>query len=93
MEGTVTKSTGSWYQVETAEGKVWKARTRGKLRLAQLNTSNPVAVGDRVTLEIDPNYEDTARIISIECLHGTKLSTVTYCLLFGFFRARMHAAT
>ena len=66
MEGTVTKSTGSWYQVETAEGKVWKARTRGKLRLAQLNTSNPVAVGDRVTLEIDPNYENTARIISIE---------------------------
>ena len=49
MEGTVTKSTGSWYQVETAEGKVWSARTRGKLRLAQLNTSNPVAVGDRVS--------------------------------------------
>ena len=65
MDGTVTKSTGSWYHVLTDDGKTWKARTRGKLRLANLNTSNPVAVGDRVVIEIDPNYQDTGRITDI----------------------------
>ncbi len=65
MEGTVTKSTGSWYMVRTQEGVVWKARTRGKMRLQQLDTSNPVAVGDRVLLEEDSNYENTARIIEV----------------------------
>ncbi len=55
MQGTVTKSTGSWYQVLTDDGKVWMARTRGKLRLNDLDTSNPVAVGDRVEMQADAN--------------------------------------
>jgi ribosome biogenesis GTPase len=66
MQGTVTKSTGSWYQVLTDDGKVWMARTRGKLRLNDLDTSNPVAVGDRVVMEADPNYADTASISAVE---------------------------
>ncbi len=70
MDGTVTKSTGSWYHVSSDDGKTWKARTRGKLRLANLNTSNPVAVGDRVVIEVDPNYEDTARITDIHERHN-----------------------
>ena len=63
MEGTVTKSTGSWYMVRTDDGHVWQARTRGKMRLQGLDTSNPVAVGDRVRFEEDINYENTASII------------------------------
>lgn len=51
MKGTVTKSTGSWYQVTDTEGRHWNARTRGKLRLTDTDTSNPVAVGDEVTLK------------------------------------------
>ena len=66
MQGTVTKSTGSWYQVLTDDGKVWMARTRGKLRLNDLDTSNPVAVGDRVVMEADLNYADTASISAVE---------------------------
>ncbi len=66
MQGTVTKSTGSWYQVLTDDGKVWMARTRGKLRLNDLDTSNPVAVGDRVEMEADANYADTASISKVE---------------------------
>lgn len=65
MEGTVTKSTGSWYRVRTDDGHIWKARTRGKMRLQGLNTSNPVAVGDRVRFEEDTNYENTASIIDV----------------------------
>jgi ribosome biogenesis GTPase len=66
MQGTVTKSTGSWYQVLTDDGKVWLARTRGKLRLNDLDTSNPVAVGDRVEMQEDPNYPDTASISGVQ---------------------------
>jgi ribosome biogenesis GTPase / thiamine phosphate phosphatase len=65
MEGTVTKSTGSWYMVRTDDGHVWQARTRGKMRLQGLDTSNPVAVGDRVRFEEDINYENTASIIEV----------------------------
>ena len=65
MEGTVTKSTGSWYMVRTDDGHVWQARTRGKMRLQGLDTSNPVAVGDRVLFEEDTNYENTASIVDV----------------------------
>lgn len=65
MFGTVSKSTGSWYQVLAEDNKVWMARTRGKLRLHDLDTSNPVAVGDKVEMEEDPNYTDTASISKI----------------------------
>lgn len=65
MEGTVTKSTGSWYMVRTDDGHVWQARTRGKMRLQGLDTSNPVAVGDRVRFEEDINYENTASIVEV----------------------------
>ena len=65
MEGTVTQSTGSWYMVRTDDGHVWQARTRGKMRLQGLDTSNPVAVGDRVRFEEDTNYENTASIVEV----------------------------
>lgn len=49
--GTVVSSTGSWYEVQTAGGLV-SSKARGKLRLREENTTNPIAVGDRVTLRI-----------------------------------------
>jgi ribosome biogenesis GTPase len=66
MQATITKSTGSWYIARTDSGDLWQCRTRGKLRLENLNTSNPVAVGDVVSIEPDPNYEHTASIVKIE---------------------------
>lgn len=51
--------------VRTDDGHVWQARTRGKMRLQGLDTSNPVAVGDRVRFEEDINYENTASIIEV----------------------------
>lgn len=66
MQGTVTKSTGSWYQVLTDDGKIWMARTRGKLRLNDLDTSNPVAVGDLVEMQADLNFANTASISKVE---------------------------
>ncbi len=50
MKGIVYKSTGSWYDVKTAEGEVWKARIKGKFRIDdEISSTNPIAVGDRVT--------------------------------------------
>ncbi len=66
FQATITKSTGSWYIARTDAGDLWQCRTRGKLRLQNLNTSNPVAVGDVITIEPDPNYENTASIVKIE---------------------------
>lgn len=66
MRGTVSKSTGSWYEVLLDTGGTSKARIRGKLRLDNADTSNPIAVGDRVNLITDQNFEDTAVIQTIE---------------------------
>lgn len=49
-KGIVIKSTGSWYQVRLANGKVVEARIIGKFRLDGLNITNPVAVGDEVEI-------------------------------------------
>ncbi len=51
MQGIVLKSTGSWYEVEVSSGDILSCRLKGKLRLLDLHTTNPVAVGDSVELE------------------------------------------
>ncbi len=56
----VTKSTGSWYELEDQQGRVWKGRIRGKLRLEGLKTTNPIAVGDWVAA--DPENDDQVLI-------------------------------
>ncbi len=65
MLGTVIKSTGSWYQVKTDEGKIYASRIIGKFRLDGKKLTNPVAVGDRVELEIEQVEEETALIRKI----------------------------
>jgi ribosome biogenesis GTPase / thiamine phosphate phosphatase len=59
--GRIIKSTGSWYSVATTDGDVVPCRLPGKLRLEDLKQTNPVAVGDRVDIDIK---EDKAGIIS-----------------------------
>ncbi len=51
MRGVVTRSTGSGYTVLTDDGQTVEATLRGKLRLREVRTTNPVAVGDRVVLD------------------------------------------
>lgn len=49
MNGRVIKSTGSWYIVKTESGLV-KSRLRGKFKQEDLKLTNPIAVGDYVTV-------------------------------------------
>ena len=51
MEARVLKSTGSWYVVETNDGRILHARLRGKIKQAGLRLTNPIAAGDRVVLK------------------------------------------
>ena len=49
-KGRILQTTGSWYQV-LLDGKMVMARLKGKFKLEELDTTNPIAVGDYVTLE------------------------------------------
>jgi ribosome biogenesis GTPase len=54
MQGLVTKSTGSWYTVRTTGGRTVECRIKGRFRIKGLVTTNPVAVGDIVDFEMEP---------------------------------------
>ena len=52
LEGIVYKSTGSWYLVK-CNNDFFECRIKGKIRLKDLDTTNPIAVGDNVIFEKD----------------------------------------
>ncbi|MGB0837682.1 MAG: ribosome small subunit-dependent GTPase A [Flavobacteriaceae bacterium] len=65
MIGVVIKSTGSWYEVRTEQGEVFECRLPGKFRIKGIKSTNPVAVGDHVIFQMEPN-KDTGVIQEIE---------------------------
>ena len=52
-KGVVLKSTGSRYKVLYGQGIILDCSIKGKLRIKELRTTNPIAVGDNVLFEID----------------------------------------
>jgi ribosome biogenesis GTPase len=52
-KGVVLKSTGSNYKVRFGGGNVIDCSVKGKLRIKELRTTNPIAVGDNVLFELD----------------------------------------
>jgi len=64
MKGLITKSTGSWYQVQTDEGGKIDCRIKGKFRTKGIVTTNPIAVGDVVDFEMEPD-QDTGVITNL----------------------------
>lgn len=57
MTGTVTKSTGSNYLVRLEGGKIIPCKLKGKIRLDDRKTTNPVTVGDSVDVELENDEE------------------------------------
>ena len=55
MKGIVIKNTGSWYSVLTDEGTTVLCKIKGNFRLKDIRSTNPVAVGDRVSLSPNPS--------------------------------------
>ncbi|MBS1599427.1 MAG: ribosome small subunit-dependent GTPase A [Bacteroidetes bacterium] len=66
MKAKVYKSTGSWYVVKTSSGEVWNARMKGIFKIDGITSTNPVAVGDNVEIEIENDVERTAIIHAID---------------------------
>ncbi|MFB0924891.1 MAG: ribosome small subunit-dependent GTPase A [Vicingaceae bacterium] len=64
MKGIVIKSTGSWYSVRLNDGERIEARIKGKFRLKGIKSTNPIAVGDIVTLKEE--QDGTAVISAID---------------------------
>lgn len=57
MIGTVTKSTGSNYLVKLESGQIVPCKLKGKIRLDDRKTTNPVTVGDKVDVEMENESE------------------------------------
>ena len=50
LKGLVIKNTGSWYTVLTDDGQLLDCKVKGNFRIKGIRSTNPVAVGDRVTI-------------------------------------------
>ena len=50
MHGLVIKNTGSWYTVLTDDGQFLECKVKGNFRIKGIRSTNPVAVGDGVTV-------------------------------------------
>ena len=66
MKATVYKSTGSWYVVQNEEGIFLNARILGKFKIDGLTSTNPIAVGDVVTIEEENELEGSVTITEID---------------------------
>jgi len=53
LKGLVVKNTGSWYTVRTDDDQLLDCKIKGRFRLQGIRSTNPVAVGDRVTVDPD----------------------------------------
>ncbi|HEX7903057.1 MAG TPA: ribosome small subunit-dependent GTPase A [Chitinophagaceae bacterium] len=65
MKALVYKSTGSWYTVKDASGKIHNARIKGIFKIDDITSTNPVSVGDEVEIDIESETENTAMIHEI----------------------------
>jgi ribosome biogenesis GTPase / thiamine phosphate phosphatase len=61
----VYKSTGSWYLVKEPSGQTWNARLKGVFKIDEITSTNPLAVGDDVDIEIEQQADHTAIISAI----------------------------
>jgi len=64
MKAIVYKSTGSWYLVKTKE-QTLNARIKGIFKIDEITSTNPIAVGDEVEIELESEIEQTAVITQI----------------------------
>ena len=62
MKALVIKSTGSWYTVEAKGGMLYECRIKGRFRLDNIKSTNPIVVGDFVEIKKE---EDSWMIIKL----------------------------
>ena len=65
VSGIVIKSTGVWYDVRLENGEILPCRIVGKFRIGKLKLTNPVAVGDQVSVNIIEEETKVGNIVKI----------------------------
>ncbi len=65
MKAIVYKSTGSWYVTKAEDGKIYNARIKGVFKIGGLTSTNPLAVGDEVEIELENDADGTAMVTEI----------------------------
>lgn len=65
MKAIVYKSTGSWYTVKDEKGQWHNARIKGVFKIDDITSTNPIAVGDEVDIDVEDENENTAIITKI----------------------------
>ena len=66
MQARVYKSTGSWYIVKGINNEFYNARIKGVFKTENLTSTNPIAVGDMVNIELENDADNTVTINKIE---------------------------
>jgi ribosome biogenesis GTPase len=67
LKAIIYKSTGSWYLCKAADGKFWNGRMKGKFKIdKEITSTNPIAVGDHVTIALENDSENSVMITAIE---------------------------
>ena len=64
-QGIITRNTGAHYVVELPDGSTVPCKVKGNFRIRGIRTTNPVAVGDIVSLG-EPGPDGTAYITAVE---------------------------
>jgi ribosome biogenesis GTPase len=64
MRARVYKSTGSWYTVKTEDGNFSIARIKGIFKIDGITSTNPIAVGDWVNIEVETGGEEGGMMIT-----------------------------
>ena len=66
MKAIVYKSTGSWYITKNEKGEVFNARMKGIFKMDDgITSTNPIAVGDEVEIEMENELEHSVTITAI----------------------------
>jgi ribosome biogenesis GTPase len=65
MKARIYKSTGSWYVAKGEDGNMYNARIKGIFKIDEITSTNPIAVGDEVEMEIEDVQEESAMIDQI----------------------------
>lgn len=65
QKGIVVKSTGSFSTVRLNDGKVLDCKVQGKFRMKDIKATNPVAVGDSVTVDYN-DIDEIGWIVALD---------------------------
>jgi len=69
MKAIVYRSTGSWYIVKNESGEQFNARLKGVFKIEDSRSTNPLAVGDIVEIEMENESEGS---VVINTIHDRK---------------------